>query len=89
VAIIRIDRKKISPEYIFLALTSKLGQKQLFGSKTQTATVAHLSPALIKKILVPKIDDIAQKEIEDNFVKYVETVRKTENTFDEISASFG
>ena len=39
VAIIRVDRKKISPEYIFLALVSKLGQKQLFAVKTQTATV--------------------------------------------------
>ena len=70
-----------------MTLISKLGQKQLFGTKTQTATVVHLSPLLIKKILIPKIEDSEQNEIKENFIKYVETVRKTEHIFDKISTS--
>jgi|APSaa5957512535_1039671.scaffolds.fasta_scaffold16867_1 type I restriction-modification system DNA methylase subunit len=88
VAIIRIDDTKISSAYVFLTLVSKIGQMQLFGSKTQTATVAHLSGSIIKKIMIPKIDNKSENEIKKNFDNYVKTVRNTETVFDKISTSF-
>ena len=85
IAIIRINRELIPPAYVFFVLISRLGQKQLFGTKTQTATVAHLGPKIIKNIDIPLVDKTAALNVDKDFQSYVKSRRETERVFDELS----
>ncbi len=88
VAIIRVDKNKISPAYVFFVLISKIGQKQLFSDKTQTATVAHLSSTLIQNIKIPLVDEKVINQVERDFKNFIKSKRDTEHLFAAMSKSF-
>jgi type I restriction enzyme M protein len=88
VAIIRVDQKRVPASYVFFVLTSKMGQKQLLGTKTQTATVAHLSNKLIENVNIPLLDDQTIAGIEKSFQDYVRTMRGTERILSDMSKYF-
>ncbi len=85
IAVIRVNEKIISPAYVFMVLRSELGQKQLMGEKTQTATVAHLSNSIIEKVKIPLIDKKIIDKIDKDFKNYVVSIRKTETALNELS----
>jgi type I restriction-modification system DNA methylase subunit len=85
IAIIRIDKEKISPAYVFFVLISPIGQKQLMRDKTQTATVAHLSNDIIENIKIPIIDEDMINKIDDDFKEYVKSLRDTQEAFKNIA----
>jgi type I restriction enzyme M protein len=87
IAIIRVDSKKISPAYIFFVLISNLGQRQLMKSKTQTATVAHLSNGLIESVKIPIIKKTQINKIDKDFNNYLISFRKTQNVFNSLTNS--
>jgi restriction endonuclease S subunit len=85
VSVIRVDESKIPPAYVFFVIISELGQKQLMKSKTQTATVAHLSNSQIEELKIPILDEEKIEEIAINFENYVSSVRETEEVFEDLS----
>lgn len=85
IAVIRIDKEKISPAYVFFVLISPIGQKQLMRDKTQTATVAHISNDIIENIKIPIIDMDMIDKIDDDFKDYIKSLRETQDAFKSIT----
>lgn len=85
ISVIRVDESEMPPSYVFFVIISELGQKQLMKSKTQTATVAHLSNSQIEELKIPLLDEDTIQEIANNFENYVSSVRETEEIFEELS----
>jgi len=85
IAVIRVDKNKIPPAYVFFVLISSIGQKQLITDKTQTATVAHLSNDIIRNIKIPIIEKNIINKIENDFLKYVRSLREAQDAFKTIA----